>query len=515
MKTIAKSRFQRLALAATVTTALAGAAFFSLPPNALAAVARAGVIDIDAGVQYGPPSFADLAERVEPAVVSITVTGKTDVAAKRNGQQQQRPRQMPQFPEGSPFGEFFEQFRNRVPGMPGGGHSGQREFQGAGSGFITSPDGYVVTNNHVVEHATEIGVVLQDGTQYQATIIGRDPKTDLALLKVDTDASLPYVELGDSDSARVGEWVVAVGNPFGLGGTVTAGILSARGRDINSGPYDDYLQVDAPINRGNSGGPLFNNRGQVIGVNSAIYSPTGGSVGIGFAIPSNLVRDVVAQLETNGKVTRGWLGVQIQPLTDDIAESLGLAETQGALVAGVEPGSPAELGGVKPGDVIVSMNGEKLDDFKDLSKLVAKAAAGSESTLQVKRQGETRELNIEIGNMPDDGVKVALADDGASDDGPKLGVYLAELTPEARQRYRIGKDTEGVLITGVQQGSPAAKAGIEAGQVIHMVGQEAVASPQDVVSRVKQAAVEKKPSVLLMVEQNGTQRFVAVKFAST
>ncbi len=508
MRTTPKSRFQRLALAATVTTALAGAALFSLSPNALAVTAPAGVVD--SGIQYGPPSFADLAERVEPAVVSITVTGKTDVAARMNGQEYQRP----QFPEGGPFGDFFEKFRNRAPGMPGGDNSAQREFQGVGSGFIISPDGYVVTNNHVIEHATEIGVILQDGTHYEATIKGHDSKTDLALLKVNTDAPLPYVELGDSDSARVGEWVVAVGNPFGLGGTVTAGIISARGRDINSGPYDDYLQVDAPINRGNSGGPLFNNRGQVIGVNSAIYSPTGGSVGIGFAIPSNLVRDVVAELETNGKVARGWLGVQIQPLTDEIAESLGLKETHGALVAGVEPGSPAALGGVKPGDVIISMNGEKLDEFKDLSKLVASAKAGSESTLQVKRQGETRKLTVEIGNMPDDGVKVALADDAASDDTARLGVYLSELTPEARQRYRIGKDTEGVLVTGVQQGSPAAKAGIEAGQVINMVGQEMVRSPQDVLSRVRQAATEKKSSVLLMVEQNGMQRFVAVKFAS-
>ena len=512
MRTRPKSRVQQLALAATVTTALASAALFGLPQNALAVTAPVGVVET--GVQYGPPSFADLAERVEPAVVSITVTGKTDVAAKMNGQQHQMPPNMPRFPEGHPFGEFLEQFRNRAPGMPGGDHSAQRDFKGVGSGFIISADGYVVTNNHVVEHASEIGVVMQDGTEYEATIKGRDPKTDLALLKINTDASLPYVELGDSDSARVGEWVVAVGNPFGLGGTVTAGILSARGRDINSGPYDDYLQVDAPINRGNSGGPLFNNRGQVIGVNSAIYSPTGGSVGIGFAIPSNLVRDVVAELETDGKVTRGWLGVQIQPLTDDIAESLGLVETHGALVASIEPGSPAALGGVKPGDVIVSMNGEKLDDFKDLSKLVAKAEAGSESTLQVKRNGEARKLTIEIGNMPDDGMKVALADDAANDDTPKLGVYLAELTPEARQRYRIGKDTEGVLITSVQQGSPAEKAGIEAGQVINMVGQEMVTSPQDVVSRVKQAAVDNKPSVLLMLEHNGMQRFVAVKFAS-
>jgi serine protease Do len=496
-----------VALAVTLVSAIASAAMFSLPQNAIAVSAPVGVVD--SGVQYGPPSFADLAERVEPAVVSIAVSGTTEVSAEMNGQQFQ----MPQFPEGSPFGEFFKQFGGRIPGMPGTGNGAQREFQGAGSGFIISADGYVVTNNHVVEHATEIGVVLQDGTRYEATIKGRDPKTDLALLKINTDASLPFVELGDSDSARVGEWVVAVGNPFGLGGTVTAGILSARGRDINSGPYDDYLQVDAPINRGNSGGPLFNNRGQVIGVNSAIYSPTGGSVGIGFAIPSNLVRDVVAELETSGKVARGWLGVQIQSITDEIAESLGLKDTHGALVAGVQPGSPAALGGIKTGDVIVSMNGEKLDDFKDLSKLVASTKAGSESTLQVKRQGEIRDLVIKIGNMPGDDVKVALADEAASNDTSRLGVYLSELTPEARQHYRIGKDTEGVLVTGVQQGSPAAKAGIEEGQVINMVGQQTVTSPQDVISRVQQAAAENKTSVLLMLEQNGMQRFVAVKFA--
>jgi len=505
MKTRSVSRFKRAALAVTVTTALASAAVFSLPPSAQAVsteavTGQAGAIGT--GVQYGPPSFADLAERVEPAVVSIAVSGKTEVSAQMNGQQFQ----MPQFPEGSPFGDFFKQFRDRMPG-----NGAQREVKGAGSGFIISADGYVVTNNHVVENANEIEVILQNGDRYEATIKGLDPKTDLALLKVKADEALPFVELGDSDMARVGEWVVAVGNPFGLGGTVTAGIVSARGRDINSGPYDDYIQIDAPINRGNSGGPLFNNRGQVIGVNSAIYSPTGGSVGIGFAIPSNLVKEIVAELETNGKIDRGWLGVQIQPLTDDIAESLGLTETHGALVAGVEPGSPAALSGVKPGDVIVSMNGEKLEDFKDLPKLVAGFSAGSESTLQVKRQGEILDLEVEIGNMPDDDVKVALADDT---DTPKLGVYLSELTPEARQRFRIGKDTKGVLVAGVQQGSPAAKAGITAGQVINMVGQETVQSPEDVISRVQQAAAENKPSVLLMLEHKGVQRFVAVKFAS-
>ena len=508
MKTRPMPQFKRIALAAAVSAALASAAVFSLPPNALAVPAETTMTDpIGAGMHYGPPSFADLAERVEPAVVSIAVSGKTEVSAQTQGQ----PFNMPQFPEGEGFGEFFKYFRDRIPGMPEGGQGAQREFQGVGSGFVISADGYVVTNNHVVERASEVEVVMQDGERYQARVVGLDPKTDLALLKVEADGPLPYVELGDSDSARVGEWVVAVGNPFGLGGTVTVGIVSALGRDINSGPYDDYLQIDAPINRGNSGGPLFNNRGQVIGVNSAIYSPTGGSVGIGFAIPSNMVRDIVAELEAHGKVSRGWLGVRIQPLTDELAESLGLDGTHGALVAGVEPGSPAEDAGVKTGDVIVGMNGERLDEYKDLPKLVAEASAGSESMLQVKRRGETVELAVEIGKMPEDDVKVALADDA---DTPRIGVYLSELTPEARQRFRIGKDTEGVLVAGVEPGSPAAKAGIRKGQVISMVGQEPVKSPEDVIARVQQAAAEDKPSVLLLLKHNGEQRFVAVKFAN-
>lgn len=498
MTTQPLSRFRKAALAVAVASALGTAALFSLPPSAQAVATEAPAAAVSAlgtGMQYGPPSFADLAERVEPAVVSIVVSGTTRVSSQMNGQS---------FPEGR-FGEFFKQFRDQMPG-----NGAQRQFTGAGSGFIISADGYVVTNNHVVEKASEIEVVMKNGDRYTAEVKGLDPKTDLALLKVEAGDALPFVELGDSDSARVGEWVVAVGNPFGLDGTVTVGVVSARGRDINSGPYDDYLQIDAPINRGNSGGPLFNNRGQVIGVNSMIYSPTGGSVGIGFAIPSNLVSQIVAELEANGKVTRGWLGVQIQPLTDDIAESLGLAETRGALVAGVEPGSPAALGGVKPGDVIVGMNGEQLDEYKDLPRLVASARAGSESMLQIMRNGKTVELAIEIGNMPEDEVKVALAEDN---DTPKLGVYLAELTAEARQRFRIDKETEGVLVAGVQQGSPAARAGISAGEVINMVGQETVQSAEDVIARVRQAAADNRPSVLLKLEHNGQQRFVAVKFA--
>ena len=495
MKNQPLSRFKNTALALAVVSVLGSAALFSLPPDAQAVATKAAPNQVDAigtGVQYGPPSFADLAERVEPAVVSIAVSGTTQVSA--------------QMPDVGRFGDFFKHFRDRMPG-----DGAQREFNGAGSGFVISADGYVVTNNHVVEKASKIEVVMQDGERYTAEVKGLDPKTDLALLKVETDKSLPFVELGDSDSARVGEWVVAVGNPFGLDGTVTVGVVSARGRDINSGPYDDYLQIDAPINRGNSGGPLFNNRGQVIGVNSMIYSPTGGSVGIGFAIPSNLVKEIVAELESNGKVSRGWLGVKIQPLTDEIAESLGLEDTRGALVAGIEPGSPAQRAGVKPGDVIVGLNGEMLDEYKDLPRLVAAADAGNESTLQVKRNGETVELDVEIGNMPQEDVKVALADDA---DTPKLGVYLAELTPETRQKFRIGQETEGVLVAAVQQGSPAAKAGITAGQVIHMVGQETVQSPEDVITRVQQAAEDNKPSVLLMLEHNGEQRFVAVRFAN-
>jgi len=506
MTTKSISRVRRLAVAGTVIIALMSAVLYTVPHYA--AAATKSIDTIDNNVHYGPPSFADLADKVRPAVVSIIVTGKTEVSAQNMPQFQ-----APQFPEGSPFGEFFKHFQF---GMPGGGNGNgmQQEFQAAGSGFIITADGYVVTNNHVVDHATEIKVIMNDGTKYEATLKGRDPKTDLALLKIKADKTLPFVKLGDSDHARVGEWVVAVGNPFGLGGSVTAGIISARGRDIQSGPFDDFIQVDAPINKGNSGGPLFDSEGRVIGVNTAIYSPSGGNVGIAFAIPSNLAKQVVADLETNGKVVRGWLGVQIQPITAEIADSLGLKDQHGALVAAVEPDSPAQHGGIKAGDVILSMNGEKLDNFKDLSKQVAATPVGSESTVQVERQGEMRDLKIQIGTMPSDDVKLALANDNPSqnDETPKIGVYLAELTPEARQQFHINKDINGVLVAGVQPGSPAAKAGIQPGNVISMVGQEAVKSPEDVISQVKHVASEKKSSVLLMVEHDGIQQFVAVKF---
>ena len=353
---------------------------------------------------HGPSSFSELVERVKPAVVNISTKGRTRARAGIQGQEFG----MPGLPEGSPFGEFYRHFFEGHPGLPGGGGV-EREFEAAGSGFIISADGHVVTNNHVIEHADEIEVILSDGTRYPAKVKGRDPKTDLALLELESDESLPYVELGDSDDAQVGDWVVAVGNPFGLGGTVTAGIISARGRDIQSGPFDDFLQIDAPINRGNSGGPLFDTEGRVVGINTAIYSPSGGNVGIGFAIPSTMAKEIIAQLRAEGSVARGWLGVQIQPVTEIVAESLGLEKQQGALVASVVPDGPADRAGIETGDVIVRMNGEELDDFKDLPKLVAKAKAGSESTLEVRRQGKTRKLEVEIGRMPGDEVEIALA----------------------------------------------------------------------------------------------------------
>ncbi len=507
MKARKTSGYKNLAIAGVITAVLVGAQLLSLPQNA-AAIAKPAE-SVNSSWEHGPPSFATLVEQVKPAVVSIAITGKTNVMSGTPVPEFKAP----QFPEGSPFNDFFRHFFEGNPGISGENQDMEREFQAVGSGFIISDDGYVVTNHHVIDHAEKVEVILHDGTRYSATIKGRDPKTDLALLKVEADKPFSFVELGNSDSAKVGEWVVAVGNPFGLGGTVTAGIISARGRDIHSGPFDDFIQIDAPINRGNSGGPLFDSQGRVIGINTAIYSPSGGNVGIGFAIPANMAKDIISQLKSNGKVARGWLGVQIQPITDEIAESLDLKEKHGALVAGVEPGSPAEHAGIKPGDVIVRMNGKKLDDFKDLPKLVAKAKAGSDSTFEVERKGRSHKIEVKIGQMPSDDVKVALADDAKNDNTPKLGVYLAELTPEARQRYRIDKDTEGVLVAGVESGSPASRAGIRAGNVINMVGQESVQSPDEVIDKVKQAAREKKPSVLLMVEQNGEQRFVAVKFS--
>jgi serine protease Do len=450
----------------------------------------------------GPPSFADVAERVTPAVVNVTVAQKPMQRMSMQGHP------LPEgLPDNSPLREFFEQFGGMQDfGMP-------RMREGEGSGFVIDPTGYIVTNNHVIEGAETIEVTLNDGRQYEARVIGRDPKTDLALIKVDDAPELPHVDLGDSAEARIGDWVLAVGNPFGLGGSVNAGIISARGRDINSGPYDDYLQIDAPINRGNSGGPLFDARGRVIGVNTAIFSPSGGNIGIGFAIPAETAADIVDELRRNGRVERGWLGVQIQPVSEDVAASLGLDKAEGVLVADVLPDSPALAAGVNSGDVIVSAAGEPMKEYRDLTKLIAGIDAGTDIELEIVRNGKLRVLEVSIGRMPQDDLAMTKPGEAAADDGPRIGLFLAPLTPEMREERGLDADAPGVLVAQVEKGSPAQRAGIKAGSLISMVGQEAVTDPDDVARAVRQAAEDDRPSVLLRVEQDGEQRFIAVPFA--
>lgn len=485
--------FRRMGLAAMLSlTCLLPAVFLTVQ------ISQAESVPDPLNAPAGPSSFADVVERVTPAVVNVTVA-----------QEAQQTLAIPGGPmpdEGSPLYEFFKRFGGleEMP-MP---RPPQRE--GEGSGFIIDAEGHIVTNNHVIDHATRIEVTLNDGAQYEAVVIGRDAKTDLALLKIDTDDPLPHVAFGDSHGARVGDWVLAVGNPFGLGGSVNAGIISARGRDINSGPYDDYIQIDAPINRGNSGGPLFDARGVVIGVNTAIFSPSGGNIGIGFAIPAETAAEIVTDLKTKGRVDRGWLGVQIQPVTDEIAASLGLAETRGVLVADVLPGTPAAAADVSSGDIILRAAGERMEDYRDLTKLIAGIDAGTRIELQIFRSGETLTVPVTIGEMPTEEMAATAPVDQSAGDEFQLGLYLAPLTPELRAERGIDGDASGVLVAQVAPGSPAHIAGIKAGSLISMVGQQRVTHPGQVVEAVKQAAAASRPSVLLRIEQAGEQRFVTV-----
>jgi serine protease Do len=484
----------------------------------LAATQAVGIPEAQAKAAAPPPiaapsrtaSFAGLVERVQPAVVAIATSGKSPWGGAVRG----REHMIPNLPEGSPLREFFQRFFDQQL-APHGGNGNADKVQAQGSGFIVDPAGYVLTNHHVIDDAQEITVILSDGSRHPAEVKGRDPKTDLALLKIEAAAPLPYVELGDSHSARVGDWVIAVGNPFGLGGTVTAGIISARGRDIHSGPFDDYLQIDAPINRGNSGGPLFDVNGRVIGVNTAIYSPSGGNVGIGFAIPSTLAKTVVEQLREHGRIERGWLGVQIQPVTEEIAESLGVEEGKGALVASVVPDSPAAKAGVRVGDLIVGFNGEALTEFRDLPRRIANAEIGTRATLSVERKSKIRKLPFKIGLMPSEEPQTLASAQGAdAQSSSKLGLRLAGLTSEARERYGLSEQAEGVLVVRVEPNSPAARAGIEAGTLIRMVGRQPVATPEDVAARVQEASAEERASVLLLMDDGEQRRFVAVRFAA-
>ena len=484
------------------------------------------VIDTPLSTANAPASFSTLAKKVSPAVVNVAAehsgSGDSSTVMRRNGP-------MP-FPPGSPFDEFFRRFFDEHGQGQSFGqgdqndqdqddedapapHSGQKS-QALGSGFFIDAEGHVVTNNHVVDGADKIKIILNDGSSYDAEVVGRDVKTDLALLKAKVDKPISYVNLGDSDKAEVGDWVVAVGNPFGLGGTVTAGIISARGRDIHSGPYDDFLQIDAPINRGNSGGPLFDLTGQVIGVNTAIYSPNGGSVGIGFAIPSSIVKTVVADLKSAGHVDRGWLGVSIQPVTPDLAESLGLEKSQGALVAEVVADGPAAKAGLKQRDVILSVGNTAIDDVRGLVRQVAGLPQGQKVDVAIWRDGAKRTIPVTVGATPNEQA-VASIDKKSSKVAPtaRLGLAVAPMTAEAKNRYGIKNATAGVVVVDVTGDGPAAEAGIRPGDVIVKAGDKAIENPQALSQAVDAAATESKKSVLLMVERQGQPLFVAVRLA--
>ena len=474
-------------------------------PWPLAGLVALAVMAAPAAAQAkaAPESFADLAAKLLPSVVNISTTQTLE---GRGGVE------MPQLPPGSPFEEFFREFfeRNRP-------HQRQRKLTSLGSGFIVDAAGYIVTNNHVIKDADEITVALQDGTRLEAEVVGRDPKTDIAVLKVKPTGKLTAVRFGDSDKARVGDWVVAIGNPFGLGGSVTAGIISARNRDINSGPYDDYIQTDASINRGNSGGPIFNLDGEVIGIATAIFSPSGGSVGIGFAIPSATAHPVIQQLIKHGQVRRGWLGVHIQAVTEEIAETLGLKQAKGALVASVIKDGPAEKGNIRAGDVILEFDGKEVPEMRKLPRIVAATDVNKTVPVVVWRNSEKMTLDINVGELEERETKVASRSPGAKIEGrtaekiKALGFTVAEVTADLRERYSLDKDAKGVVVTAVDEGGGAAEKGIRPGDVIAEISQEEVVTPADIVARIKEARKSGRKSVLLLVEGKGGLRFVAVR----
>jgi serine protease Do len=456
------------------------------------------------------PGFEDMAEKLVPTVVNVSTTMKLEAPAKG-----ELP-PMPELPPGSPFEEFFKDFYDQYQnGKP----QAEEKAASLGSGFvIDAANGYIVTNNHVIKDADEIKVILNDNTSLDATLVGTDEKTDIAVLKVKSATPLTAATWGDSDKARVGSWVLAIGNPFGLGGTVTAGIVSARHRDINAGPYDEFIQTDASINRGNSGGPMFDMNGGVIGVNTAIFSPSGGSVGIGFAVPSNLAKGVVEQLVKYGKTKRGWLGVRIQEITPEIAESLGLDKPKGALVSGVTAKGPAEKAGVKSGDVIIKFDGNAIDQMRQLPKLVADAEVGKKSTLTLWRKGKELTVTVDLGQLEKAeetgmiaGKKEEKKAGVPSTTVESVGLSLTTLTDQLRDIYKIPPSIDGVLITEVNKDGAAANKGLEPGDVIVEVDQQEVATPEDVASKVAAAEKAKRASVLLFIARKDDMRFVALK----
>ncbi|EUB96188.1 protease Do [Rhizobium sp. CF080] len=469
----------------------------------------------------GPASIADLAEGLLDAVVNIS----TSQSVKDQGAGPQ-----PQIQEGSPFQEFFEDFFDGQ-----GNPNGNQKVSSLGSGFVIDPSGYVVTNNHVIEGADDIEVIFPNGTKLKARLVGTDTKTDLSVLKVEPKAPLKAVRFGDSRRMRIGDWVMAIGNPFGLGGSVTLGIISARGRNINAGPYDNFIQTDAAINKGNSGGPLFNMRGEVIGINTAIISPSGGSIGIGFAVPTELAENVVHQLTEFGETRRGWLGVRIQPVTDDVAASLGLDKARGALVSGVVNGGPIKNGEIKAGDVILTFDGQPVNEMRDLPRIVAESPVNKEVDVVILRDGKQQTVKVTLGRLEDsaepeeDDDQPALPEGQGENKTPNnnapgdqkgelsqdpaaaFGMTLAVLDEERRKSFSIVESVEGVLITAVAPNSPAAQKGLKVGEVVVEVAQDFVESPADVVKRIAVLKSEGRRNAHVMVsDPSGNLRFVAL-----
>ncbi len=465
-----------------------------------------------AQVQQQLPSVADIAEKLLPAVVEISVE------ARAPGSESPIP-ELPQLPEDSPFKDFFDDFFKKKQGDGGPGLPDGRTVNSVGSGFIVDATGLIVTNNHVVEGADKIQVHMQDGTLLKAELVGRDPKTDLAVLRVKPDKPLPFVSFGDSDKLRVGEWVMAIGNPFGLGGSVSLGIVSARNRDINAGPYDDFIQTDAAINKGNSGGPLFNLAGEVVGINTAIFaSQTGGSVGIGFSVPANTAKNVIFQLEKYGETRRGWLGVKVQAMSDDIAENMGISKTKGALVADVTEGSPGKAAGIQAGDVITEFNGKAIRDMRELPRAVAATEIGATVIVKALRKGTEVVFNVTIGRL-EDGEKLATAlDKKAPGVAPAtatvLGMTVSTLTDELRGKYKIDEKLQGVLITEVAKEGAAFEKNLESGDLILEAGGKPVVGASDVTAAVEAAEKAGKNSVLMLTAKAGKvgeTRFIALK----
>ncbi|HJU16865.1 MAG TPA: DegQ family serine endoprotease, partial [Stellaceae bacterium] len=448
--------------------------------------------------------FAELAARLSGVVVNISTTKTVTTAPQKGG--------VPA--PGSPLDEFFRDFFGEK-GAPGGPNPPAPEFSSLGSGFIIDPSGLIVTNDHVIANAAQINVTLSDDTRLKAEVIGRDSVTDLALLKVDAKKPLPAASWGDSAKARVGDWVLAIGNPFGLGGTVTAGIISATARDIHSGPYDDFLQTDASINRGNSGGPMFNLAGQVIGINTAIFSPSGGSIGIGFAIPASFARPIIDQLKATGKVERGWIGARIQPVTEDIADAVGLDKSHGAMIAAIDPGSPAAEAKLEPGDVILAYEGQAIDRSRELPRLVAATPPGKRVTLVIWRDGRKRQAALKVAALgpnhppaPPEPPKPKPTPSVAA-----LGLELSRLTPALRRQFSLPEEAKGVVITAVPASGPGAAQGLKPGDLIIAVGREPVATPQQIEDHAAAAQKKGRKELLVRIQRDASTRFIALPVA--